>query len=168
MLGKQRYFAKVVDALKARNVSVGGMLSREVREGGVRVGFEIINLASGKRGWLAHVNLKGGPQIGKYHVNIQELNNIGVQAIQEATEKCNVIAIDEIGPMELFSLKFLQAVEEALKSEKLVLAVVHARAKDILVNKVKQRGDIEIYTVTLANRNSLLQDVANQAQKILY
>ena len=111
------------------------MISREVRKDNVRVGFEIVDLTSGKHGWLAHVN-GSGPQVGKYHVNLDDLNNIGAAAITQALEKCSVIAIDEIGPMELFSQKFKQAVTQALESEKLVLAVVHAKAKDPLVTQL--------------------------------
>ena len=106
------------------------MISREAREGNTRVGFEIIDLTNNKHGWLAHINQKSGPQVGKYHVNLQDLENIGAKAITDAIEKCDVIAIDEIGPMELFSQKFKQAVKQALESKKVVLAVVHAKAKD--------------------------------------
>jgi nucleoside-triphosphatase len=60
-VGKITVLIEIVDALKAKGVSVGGMISREVREGNVRVGFEILDLTSGKRGWLAHVNQKSGP-----------------------------------------------------------------------------------------------------------
>ena len=67
--------------------------------------------------------------MGKYHVNLEDLDNIGAQAIMQALEKCDVIAIDEIGPMELFSQKFKQAVTKALESQKLVLAVVHLKPK---------------------------------------
>jgi len=38
--------------------------------------------------------------VGKYHVNIQDLDNVGAEAILAAVENCNVIAIDEIGLME--------------------------------------------------------------------
>ena len=154
-VGKTTVLIKTVDSLKAKGISVGGMISREAREGNVRVGFEIIDLTNGKHGWLAHVNQKGGPQVGKYHVNIEDLENIGAKAIIEAIEKCEVVAIDEIGPMELFSQKFKQAVKQALESKKLVLAVVHAKAKDPLITEAKQREDAEIFIVTLANRDSL-------------
>jgi len=43
-------------------------------------------------------------------------------------EKRKVIAIDEIGPMELFSERSKEAVREALESHKIVLAVVHWKA----------------------------------------
>jgi nucleoside-triphosphatase len=101
-IGKTTVLVKSVDALRVRGISVGGMISREAREGNARVGFEIVDLTWSKHGWLAHVNQKGGPQVGKYYVNLYDLENIGVQAILEAIEKCNIIAIDEMGPMELY------------------------------------------------------------------
>ena len=86
-VGKTTVLIKIVEALKAKGVSVGGMISREAREGNVRVGFEIIDLTNGKHGWLAHVNQKSGPQVGKYHVNIEDLENIGAKAIADADTK---------------------------------------------------------------------------------
>ena len=83
-VGKTTVLTKTVDALKAKGVSVGGMISREVRESNVRVGFEILDLTNGKHGWLAHVNCQSGPQVGKYHVNLQDLDNIGTAAITQA------------------------------------------------------------------------------------
>lgn len=166
-IGKTTVLKKTVEALKAKGVCVGGMISREAREGNTRVGFEILDLTNGKRGWLAHVNQKVGPQVGKYHVNISDLENIGATAITEATEKCQVIAIDEIGPMELYSQKFKQAVTRALESKKLVLAVVHAKAQDPLISEARQRKDAEIFIVTLENRVSLSETLEKQALAVL-
>jgi nucleoside-triphosphatase len=161
-VGKTTVLSKTVDALKAKGVSVGGMITREVREGNERVGFEIIDLTNGKHGWLAHVN-ELGPQVGKYHVNLEDLDNIGTTAITQAIEKCSAIAIDEIGPMELYSQKFKQSVAQALESKKLVLAVVHGKAKDPLVTQVKRRVDAEIFNVTFSNRENLLELLTRKA-----
>jgi len=162
-VGKTTVLIKTVDALKAKGVGVGGMISREAREGNVRVGFEIIDLTNGKHGWLAHVDQKNGPQVGKYHVNVGDLEKIGATAIAEATKKCVAVAIDEIGPMELFSQQFKQAVKRALESKKLVLAVVHSKAKDFLISETKQREDAEIFLVTLANRDLIAEEIAKIA-----
>jgi len=43
--------------------------------------------------------------------------------------------------MELFSQKFKHSTARALESEKFVLAVIHARAKDPLITMTKQRAD---------------------------
>lgn len=166
-VGKTSVLMKVVDALRKREICVGGMISREVREGGTRVGFEILDLTSSRRGWLAHVNQKNGPQIGKYRVNIEDLNSIGAQAIAEAVENCEVIVIDEIGPMELFSEKFKKTVRKALESQKLVLAVVHWKAQDPLIAEAKKREDTETTSVTLENRESLHRQITEDALKTL-
>jgi nucleoside-triphosphatase len=166
-VGKTTVLTKTVDALKVKGYSVGGMISREAREGNVRVGFEIIDLTNSKHGWLAHVNQKTGPRVGKYLVNLEDLDHVGAQAITEAVEKCDVITIDEIGPMELFSQKFKQALKQALESQKLVLAVVHGKARDPLINEVKQRGDVEIFTVTSANRENLPEMLKKKVVKFL-
>jgi nucleoside-triphosphatase len=166
-IGKTTVLMKTVNVLKERGYTVGGMISREVREGGARVGFEILDLASSRGGWLAHVNQKNGPQVGRYRVNIEDLNTVGAQAIIDAAEKSDVIAIDEIGPMELFSEKFKEVVRKALESRKLVIAVVHWKAKDALLSEAKSRQDAETTTVTLENREKLHKTMAEEAAKIL-
>ena len=154
-MGKTTVLARTVSALRERGISVGGMFSREVREGGVRVGFEIVDIASGRRGWLAHVNQQDGPQVGKYRVNVGDLETVGVQAIIDAVENHDVVSIDEIGPMELFSEKFKEAAQKALESSKLVIAVVHWKAQDKLVLDAKSRADAEVFTVTTQSRETL-------------
>lgn len=158
---------RTVEALKAKGYSVGGMISRDVRSGGSRVGFEVLDLSSDKRGWLARVNQKSGPQVGKYRVNLEDLDSIGAKAIVHAVDTCDVVAIDEIGPMELFSEKFKEAVEKAVESDKLVVGVVHWKAKERLIDEVKKREDAEIMTVTLENRNKINQTVTEAAIEFL-
>ncbi len=160
-VGKTTALIKTAEALKARGISVGGMISREARRNNNRVGFEIIDLTSGGHGWLAQIN-GVGPSVGKYHVKLPDLENIGVQAITNAVERCQVIAVDEVGPMELYSKQFKQAVMQALDSGKPMLAVVHAKAKDPLIEAAKRRADAEVYTVTLVNRDALPKQLADK------
>jgi nucleoside-triphosphatase len=166
-VGKTTVLMKTVKALRESGYKVGGMISRELREGGVRVGFEVLDLSSSKAGWLAHVNQKIGPQVGKYRVNIQDLNTIGAQALLSAMEDCHVIAIDEIGPMELFSEEFKEAARKALKSPKLVVAIVHHKAKDALIREAQKRDDAEIIEVTPENREKLHEVIVEKALRAL-
>jgi nucleoside-triphosphatase len=162
-VGKTTMLTKTVNVLKQKGYCVGGMISREVREGGTRVGFELLDLRGGRRGWLARINQALGPQVGKYRVNTKDLDAIGAEAIANAVEKCDFIAIDEIGPMELFSEKFKQATLKALESRKPVLAVVHCKAKDRLIREAKNREDAEIFTVTHENRDKLPEAIVEKA-----
>ncbi len=166
-VGKTTVLLRVVDLLKAKGYSVGGMLSREVRSCGTRVGFEIVDLNTGWCGWLAHVNQKNGPRVGKYHVNMEHLDTVGVNAILNAVKSLDVIAIDEIGPMELFSQRFKKAVKAAIESDKFVAGVVHSRARDKLIDYVKERENAEIIRVTYENRSRLHETMIRKAVDFL-
>jgi len=154
-IGKTTVLIKTVELLKAQGIKVGGMVSSEVREANERIGFKIIDLDNGKHGWLANVNQKNSPRVGKYCVNLENLDRIGGKAILQAIETSQVIAIDEIGTMELYSQRFKQAVQQALDGPKPVLAVLHAKAKDPLITMTKQREHSELFNVTSANRDQL-------------
>lgn len=166
-VGKTTLLLKVAEALKAKGYSVGGMISRDVRMSGVRVGFEVTDLSSGNMGWLASVHQKGGPQVGRYRVNIVDLNGIGVKAILEAGEKLDVVIIDEVGPMELFSMKFREAVEKAVESKKLVVSTVHWKMSGELIDSIKKREDGEIHILTNENRDRVLEEIIREALDFL-
>lgn len=156
-VGKTSVLLRAVDALKAKGYKVGGMISHEIRERGVRVGFEIVDFHTGQRGWLAHVTQPTGPQISKYRVNLSDLNVIGTSSIINAATDADmdIIVVDEIGPMELFSPEFKKAVDQAIRSSKPVVGTIHFRARDPLINTIKAREDAEILEVTCENREDL-------------
>jgi nucleoside-triphosphatase len=164
-IGKTTVLMKIVDVLKTRGFKVGGMITREVREVGERVGFEILDLNSSKRGWLAQVNIGTGPRVGRYRINLKDLEEIGAKSILDAARHAEVVVIDEIGPLELFSNKFRVAVQKAMLSHKPVVAVIHWKTKEALINEVKAREDAEIFAVTYANREDLIEVVLSQLQK---
>jgi len=163
-IGKTSVLLRAVKELESKGYRIGGMLSREVREKGVRIGFEIVDFHSGRKGWLAHVHQPVGPKVGKYRVNLKDLNLIGAGSIRDAVKNAQIVIIDEIGPMELFSQAFREAVIEALKSGKPLLGTIHFKARDPLINMIRNRGDAEIIEVTLENRahlhNVLIEKIA--------
>lgn len=166
-IGKTTVLTRIVETLRGKGYTVGGMISREVRSCGTRVGFEILDIAGLRRGWLAHINQPSGPRVGKYRVNIEDLNSVGVEAIVKAIKDADVIAIDEIGPMELFSEKFKQAVKTAVDSKKPLVGVVHWKAKDKLIDEIKIREDAEVHVVNFENRDKLPNAVAEKIADLL-
>jgi len=154
-VGKTTVLLKAIEELRAKGFNIGGMISQEAREGGSRVGFKIIDLDTKREGWLAHIRQKKGPTMGKYRVCLEDLESIGVKAIFNAYEKADITVIDEVGPMELFSQAFKEAVAEALKNGKTVLGIIHYRARDSFIATIKNREDVTIIEVTKNNRDSL-------------
>ena len=166
-VGKTSVMTRFVELMKSAGYAVGGMVSREVRQGSNRVGFEIVDLASGRKGWLARVSQQSGPRVGKYWVDIQNLEGIGVEAILDAVKDSDVIAIDEIGPMELKSEKFKNAVSKAAEGSKLLIAVVHWKAGEDTIDKIKARDDVKLYDVTAENRGDIHLTICKEASAFL-
>jgi nucleoside-triphosphatase len=166
-IGKTSTLRRTVKELKRQEYNVGGMVCNEVREGGIRVGFEIKDLSTGERGWLAHVNQPEGPRIGKYRVNLIDLDVIGVGSILGALQTANILAVDEIGPMELSSKAFSNALMRAVESSKPMLGTIHYGLKNPVVTSIRERKDVEIIKVTYENRETLHNIIANKLSENL-
>ncbi|UCC58873.1 MAG: NTPase [Candidatus Bathyarchaeum sp.] len=166
-IGKTSTLRRSVKELKNREYAVGGMICREVREGGVRVGFEIMDLSTGQRGWLAHINQPEGPRIGKYRVNLTDLDAIGAASILDALQNADILAIDEIGPMELSSPAFSKALVRAVETSKPMLGTIHYGLRNSLISSIKEREDVEILKVTYENRESLHNLIADKISEYL-
>ncbi len=82
-VGKTTLIKRLVDHARSMGVGVFGFITTEVREGGSRVGFRIVDINSGREAWLAHVSLfTGGPTVGKYNVNLRAMEEVGIPAIR--------------------------------------------------------------------------------------
>lgn len=146
-VGKTSVFLATIKMIRNDGFVVGGMVTSEILKGGQRIGFSLTDLLSGVVGELASVHRKEGPRLGKYRVNLDDLEHIGAAAINMAIEHCDLVAIDEIGPMELFSDSFRQAVERAIESTKPVLATIHLRARGPLLEKIRRHPSSSLWTV---------------------
>lgn len=166
-IGKTTVLMKAVDTLKKKGYRVGGMISSEVRIGDSRVGFEIIDLLTGQRGMLAHINQREGPQVSKYRVNLHDLAQVGARAIARAAKEADVVCCDEVGPMELYSPIFKETVKKVLDSGKPMLGTIHSKAMDPLIDSIKSRTATEIIEVTFATRHALHEVVASKIIKAL-
>lgn len=155
-IGKTTLVQKIADEIQGK---VGGFYTRERQERGRRTGFEIVTL-SGKTGVLADVNLPGRYRVGKYGVNLKDLEDLAIPEIYETLEKGGLVIIDEIGKMELFSGEFKNAVLTALDSKEPVLATI-AKHHNPFTDKIKKRDDVKILNMTEANRDSLKSEILN-------
>jgi nucleoside-triphosphatase len=91
-----------------------------------------------------------------------DLEVIGVGAILDAVRKADILAVDEIGPMELSSTAFNDALVKAVESSKPMLGTIHYGLNNSLVNRIKTRDETEILKVTYENRENLNTMIANR------
>ena len=137
----------------------GGFYTEEVPGEGIRGrrGFRIVTL-DGREGTLADVDIGTGPHVGKYGVNLADLDAIGVAAIEEATRERDWIVIDEIGKMEEFSERFRSAVIGALDSDRRVLATIRRNDSPFTAD-IKSRPDVRLIGLTVPNREAIASEL---------
>jgi len=149
--GKTTLCQRLIETLPQR---AGGVLTRELRdERGERVGFEILDLLTGEAGTLAHIALEEGPRVGKYRVNVSDVERVGASAIERALQEAELIIIDEVAPMELHSPRFIEAVGRALESHLPLLITFQQRSRHPLVERV--RKTCRVYQISAGNREEI-------------
>ncbi len=149
-IGKTTAIRKIIGRLEPFTAS--GFLSYEIREKGRRVGFTIETL-SGKKGTLAHINLKTRFKVSKYHVSVEDIDAFIIPELEKARESEGLIIIDEIAKMELFSKLFAPEVRRCLDTGRVVGTIQNRR--EPFLDEVRRRRDVRILELTLSNRNDV-------------
>ncbi len=156
-VGKTTVIRKVITAIEQE---CAGFYTEEIREDNQRVGFRLIT-TDNKNCVLSHRNIKSRHRVGKYGVNLECIERIGVTSILEGIQEKKIIIIDEIGKMELFSKYFQEIVMKALDSASPVLGTILFRPHPFC-DKIRDRRDVEIIEVTKENRESLSEIIISQ------
>jgi len=165
--GKTTLISRITFAARSEGFTVGGIITKEVREKGERTGFEIIDVASTRKGSLASTNQPYGPRVGKYRVNLKDLAEIGSKALESALASSDLIVCDEMGPMELFSPEFRRAVQKVIVSSKPVLGAIHKRLVDPLIEETRTNPDVEVIEITEENRGSVEKELKEIILRLL-
>jgi nucleoside-triphosphatase THEP1 len=147
--GKSTVIEKIVEQIQR---PVVGFFTREIKEKGRRVGFSIITL-DGREGVLAHEDSKSPVRVGKYGVNLDELERIAVPAMIPSKPD-EIVVIDEIGKMECFSPLFRETLIKTLDSVNPVIGSI-AHKGSPFIEKIKGRKDVLLVSVSEKNRDSL-------------
>jgi nucleoside-triphosphatase len=121
----------------------GGFYTEETREEEERSGFKIVTVPEGKTGLLAKKGLPSSHKVGLYGVNIAALEEIGCRAMIHSLREGKIILVDEIGKMELHSIKFKHTLVEGLDSSCKVLATIMERP-NAFADKIKRRPDVQL------------------------
>ena len=144
-------------AITQSQCDAGGFFTLEIRSVGIREGFRIVTL-SGKDAVFAHITIDSPFRVGKYGIDISALDGTGVEAIYDALEHHDVVVIDEIGKMELFSPRFIKAVQDALASTKKVLGTITLRPHP-LADSIRENQNIRVAELTRNNQKYVLAEI---------
>ena len=147
--GKSTMLFRCIELLRGLGFTVGGIATPEIRRGRRRVGFSVLDLASSRRALLAGTEVASRYRVGRYGVDLTGFESVALPALDYAERSCDVVCIDEIGRMELFSKPFKRRVEELIQGEKPMIAVLHR-------NYVETYGRWgKVFHISIENRERL-------------
>jgi len=137
--GKSTLIEKIIKELDR---PASGFFTREIREGGRRVGFSITTLDDSPY------------RVGRYGVCIEDIERIAVPSMDTEREG-EIVVVDEIGKMECMSELFRDTLIAILDSDHPVIGSVALRGNPF-IEGIKQRDDVLVVKVTEENREELV------------
>lgn len=141
-----------------------GFYTQELRESGVRKGFELVSLDGGRM-TLSHQNITTAHKVGKYKVDVAGFEKV-LEEVKFFEPAVGLVIIDEIGKMECLSNRFKEIMEQIFDSDKIVVATIALKAGGF-IGDLKKRGDAKLFEMTKVNRNSLLLEILDEVETLL-
>lgn len=141
-----------------------GFITREIREAGSRLGFEIVG-CDGSRRLLSHVEIRSRYHVGKYGVDVAGFEEYLASLDLERAGTSPVI-IDEIGKMECYSALFRDLMLRLLGCDRLFIATI-AKKGTPFIESVKKRQDVILFEITRENRDIMLKSVLTMIHSVL-
>jgi len=160
-IGKTTFIKKLAEELMDLHPS--GFYTTEIREAGIRKGFELISL-DGRKGILSHVDINSPYRVSKYGVDVERLE-IFLDSFSLLGPTTSIVIIDEIGKMECFSGKFRTLVRDILDSDKLLVATIALKGSGMIAD-IKKRDDVRLFQVKLENRDPLVSEILKDVRDL--
>lgn len=153
-VGKTTMIQRILARSAAK--SMAGFYTSEIRNRGVRQGFELRAL-NGDRQILARVDIHSRWRVGKYKVDVPGFDHF-LDRLDLISIDADVVVIDEIGKMEILSHKFQRIVRNVLSSDRNVLGTIALKGVGF-IQEVKRMPAVRVVEMTLANRDRLSGEI---------
>ena len=139
-----------------------GFYTEEIRVNAVREGFRLVTL-DGQQAILASTDIKSPYRIAKYGVDLTVLENIGVPALLRDGA---LVIVDEIGKMEMLSLKFREAILQVIESGRPMLATVMLHPHT-WADVIKNRPEAKLAMVNRQNHEPIIDEIHKWLKEML-
>jgi len=149
-IGKTRLIRETTASRKER---IGGFYTEPIMLGRIRRGVRMQTF-DGQERMLAQKGLKSNILLGKFGLDLNALENVGVPALKLGLMTKQLMVIDEMGMLEAHSERFKATVQEVLHSDKPVLATLRPDAKPH-VEHIKKLPDTQVLILNRSNFTSI-------------
>ncbi len=116
-----------------------GFYTEEIRERGKRAGFSI-KTTWGDEAVFSHISIDSPLRVSRYGVDVGALERV----LEEIEKRWygELLVVDEVGKMELFSKRFRAFMEKVLDGGFRFLVTIPERSRDSLVLRVKRESEV--------------------------
>lgn len=131
--GKSSWCREYIDRRRESGSIVGGILCPAIEKHGQRIGSSAVDLLTGDEipfSRLARHKFGGGETVGDYSISRRGILFARTAIEKAVANRCDVVVIDEVGPLELSGRGLMSAVELALASPADVLLVVRSSLRE--------------------------------------
>ena len=158
--GKSTLISKLIEYFSERNLIIYGFLTPEVRERSNRIGFDIVDIFSEEKSQLARVgNFNIKFKLGKYNVFIEEFDRYIENTLKIEGKTVDLIVIDEIGKMELFSEKFQDFIKMIFTSDIAIIATIGLNLNHPLKTYLLNLPSILLMNLNRQNSQRIFKEV---------
>lgn len=156
-IGKTQLIRSVAEDLG--DLRIGGFYKDEIKVGSLRRGYKLVSFDAKHEIILAHISMDSPVMSGKYGVDVPLLESF-VEAIQQdlASEKYDIIIIDEVGKFEIHSEKFLAFIEAMSESPASVVITVARKSLNTLTD-IRTHPRTQLLELTRSNRSTMKEKV---------
>ena len=116
-IGKTTFLRRYLSHLATRGRAAGGVISPAVFDGDRRIGYDMIDIRSGTQRELARIAVPGSarPDVGPYSFDKDAVAAGNASIISALRDKLDIVAIDEVGPLEFRGAGWAPALNVALR-----------------------------------------------------
>ncbi len=161
-MGKTTACLRAVELARSCGLRVAGLLSLPVVQDGIKTAITLRHLDTGRELVLARANLDGvGPQVGIWAFDPKSV--AWGQRVLASTPLCDLLVIDEIGPLELEMSQGLTNALDVLRRGAYRLALVTLRPTLLETVTTQLEGlKVSISVLDEQNRDQLPKDLIAQ------
>ena len=139
-----------------------GFITQELLHDGSRTGFQLVS-DIGDTAVLASTDSLSHTRVSRYGVNVATLDSFIDQL--KPVESGDLLYIDEIGQMELFSEAFKGLVNTYLNSKNDFIGTLTSVYEDDFIADLRARHDVEIINLTMSNRDEVARQLGQRVAK---
>jgi len=159
--GKTTLYQRVVASLKTRGANVAGVLTLPRFADGEKIGMEVEDVRTGER-----VALAERAAVGKGTANLAwKFDARGVERgaqILRAATPCDVLVVDELGPLELIHNQGWKIALDVLRAGDYRGALVVVRPSLLEDFRARVKLNSQVLTVTPSNREELFKQIVEK------